>query len=271
MKHIIILFLLTFYVLPDLSAQKGWELGGFVGLSQYYGDINPDLNLNAPRPSLGFRARYNFNERVSWRGGLGFGRLSGDDSKSDNNFQLARNLNFSSNIYDLHTGIEFNFFKYTHGSSDEWYTPYLFAGISALRFNPTTTLDGEKHELQPLGTEGQASGSEYGKISGSFIIGGGFKYDINYEWSVNIEFSYRNLWTDYIDDVSTIYPDLNTLESQRGAIAAALSDRSPANIDIASEGRQRGDSTDGDSVLFINIGMMRYFGKIRCPKISDIR
>ena len=99
---------------------------------------------------------------------------------------------------------------------------------------------------------------------------GGFKWDINYDWSINIELSYRSLWTDYLDDVSTVFPDIDNLESQRGATAASLSNR--ALVDgIAEEGRQRGDSTRNDQYVFVGVGVMKYFGRLECPKISDVR
>jgi hypothetical protein len=121
-----------------------------------------------------------------------------------------------------------------------------------------------------LGTEGQPIGQEYNSISGGFVLGGGFKFDINRKVSVNIEVSTRFLFTDYLDDVSTVYPDISALESSRGTIAAALSDRSLID-GIGEEGRQRGDTKGNDKYTFIGISIMRYFGGIECPEISKIK
>ncbi len=251
------------------SAQKGWEVGGWIGASQYYGDLNDGINVKDPGLALGFLGRYNFNHRVSWRAGLSYGRVGADDASSDNNFNRNRNLSFQSNLFDLSTAFEFNFFPYIHGSDDRYYTPYIFAGLNIFRFNPTTNLDDETYNLQEYGTEGQSLGSEYGLINGGFLLGGGFKWDINYDWSFNVEISYRSLWTDYLDDVSTVYPDLDLITSQRGEIAARLSDRSLVE-GIGVQGRQRGNSTNNDRYVFLSIGIMKYFGRLECPAISDL-
>jgi len=162
----------------------------------------------------------------------------------------------------------FNFFEYEHGSSDQWFTPFIFGGFSIFSYNPKAELNGTWHALRPLGTEGQDLGAEYGRISGGFTIGGGFKWDLNRDISFNVEFSTRRLFTDYIDDVSTVYADNASILSRRGDIAAQLADRSLIE-GIGVAGRQRGNSKDNDQYLFIGFGVMRYFGGIECPKISQ--
>ncbi|MBK8112273.1 MAG: hypothetical protein IPK46_19110, partial [Saprospiraceae bacterium] len=109
-------------------------------------------------------------------------------------------------------------------------------------------MNGTWHALRPLGTEGQDLGAEYGRISGGFTIGGGFKWDLNRDISFNVEFSTRRLFTDYIDDVSTVYADNATILNRRGDIAAQLADRSLIE-GIGVAGRQRGNSKDNDQYL----------------------
>lgn len=249
-------------------AQKGYELGVCLGGSQYYGDLNDGFKPQDPGITVGFLARKNFNNRISLRGGLSYANVSANDSNSNNNFNRNRNLSFKSNIIDATAAMEFNFFPYEHGSTDEWYTPYIFGGLSVFRFNPKAELNGETYELQPLGTEGQGLGDEYSRVNAALTIGGGLKWDINYDWSLNLEFSYHSTRTDYLDDVSTVYPNFTTLRNQRGETAVDLSDRSLID-GIGIPGRQRGDSTSKDKYVFLSIGIMRYFGKLECPAISD--
>jgi hypothetical protein len=79
--------------------------------------------------------------------------------------------------------------------------------------------------------------------------------------------SYRFLFTDYLDDISTVYPNVRELESLRGEIAVKLSDRS--NIPgFAQQGKQRGDSRNNDKMSFIGVSMMYYFGSLKCPPIN---
>lgn len=265
-----ILWLCCLFFVQISFAQKGFEVGGWLGGAVYYGDLNTTLIPKKPGLAGGLMARYNFNTRISMRTGLNFGRVAGDDVLSDNTFEKNRNLSFRSNVFDITSGLEFNFFEYVHGSHDNAFTPYLIGGFSIFSYNPKAKLGNEWIALRPLGTEGQDLGAEYGRISAGFTIGGGFKWDINKDYSFNIEFTTRQLFTDYLDDVSTTFADNRVILSRRGETAAILADRSLTE-GIGITGRQRGNSKDNDRYAFIGIGIMRYFGGIECPKISEIR
>lgn len=143
----------------------------------------------------------------------------------------------------------------------------MLLGVTAAYYNPYTSLNGDTHFLRPLGTEGQRRGEEYSPISMAIIFGGGVKFDINYKWSINIEYGMRHMFTDYLDDVSKTYANESTLLTERGPVAAALHDRS-GELNIGVEGRQRGDIKRNDQYGFLGIGIMRYFGQVECPNVS---
>ena len=262
--QIVILFVVSAFM---LQAQDGHELGIRVGSAVYFGDLNTDYSLTNMGLSIGVVARRNFNDRISLAGGIDYAQISGDDRASSNFFQRNRNLSFESNVLDFNVSLEFNFFKYIHGSDEYFYTPYIFGGIAVMKYNPTAELNGERYSLRDFGTEGQLDGQEYGLVSGAFVYGAGFKWDINRNWSMNATISGRSIFSDYIDDVSTEYPDFLSLSSRRGPIAAQLSDRS-LNTDLARTGMQRGNGKNNDVVYFFSIGLMRYFGDLACPAIS---
>ena len=81
-------------------AQKGQELGGYIGLAHYFGDLNTDYSLNDPGPAFGLVFRNNFNERVCLAGSFNYSRLSASDEDAQNSFERARNLSFFSNTVD---------------------------------------------------------------------------------------------------------------------------------------------------------------------------
>ncbi len=260
-----ILFALSSFM---ASAQLGWEAGGWLGVSYYFGDLNTNFNLSRPGLAGGLIGRWNFNERLCLKLGANYGSVRAYDSDSDNSFERARNLSFKSTIIDGTAQFEFNFLPYIHGSRDQFYTPYLFAGFSVFYFNPKAEYNGEWVELRPLGTEGQFKGEEYYTAQGALTYGVGFKIDLSYEWSLNFELSARRAFTDYLDDVSTVYPDMDDVEALRGQIAVDLSDRSvvgPNETPIGQPGRQRGDKNNNDSYAMFGIGLVYYFGDIRCP------
>lgn len=260
-------------VFTSIFGQKGWEAGAWSGVSYYLGDLNTNYDLSKPGFGSGLVGRYNFNPRVAFRFGFNYSRIAADDQFSDNIYERARNLSFRSDIYDMGGRVEFNFMTFRHGSRDEFFTPYFFTGLGLFRFNPKAYYNEEWVELQPLGTEGQDIDAEYQLTSANFQYGGGVKISLNYVWSLNIEFAGHSAFTDYLDDVSSTYPDKTYLRRLRGQRAVNLSDRSVAipgfsDFNIGEAGRQRGDDTNKDSYYHIGIGLMYYFGQLKCPDIS---
>lgn len=270
MKKLICAFAFLLGVL-SINAQRGWELGGWLGASHYFGDLNTEFRIDKPGFAGGIIGRYNFNNRICLKMSGNYGKVAATDANSNNTFEQQRNLSFESQILEGAMQLEFNFLPYIHGSKDENFTPYIFAGFNVFNFNPQAEYQGELVDLRPLGTEGQFRGEEYYATQGGMVYGVGFKWDINYEWSLNFELSGRRLFTDFLDDVSGLYPDLGDLEGLRGDVAVALSDPSipDANdMKIGQEGRQRGNSSAGDSYVFAGVGIVYYFGSLRCPHVS---
>jgi len=266
--HILLFFLLTFSL--SVFSQKGYELGGFLGVSNYVGDINPNFSLKTPGPAIAAIARYNFNTRTSLRLDLGAGRLTAKDANSENTFQKERNLSFRTDYVDASLGFEFNFFTLIHGSREHYFTPYLFGGLAIAYYNPKANIDDQWHALRYLGTEGQLNGDEYAQIAAGTAYGFGIKMDFNDVWSFNAELAIRQLGTDYLDDVSTVYPNMNELAARHGDLAVRLSDRSgELGIDppIGAPGRQRGDSGSNDMYYSFRVGIVYYIGFVQCPKI----
>lgn len=271
MRAGLLYFILLIMVVP-LKAQRGWEAGPWGGTSFYFGDLNTNFDLSKPGWFVGSMFRYNFNERIAMRLAANGGFIHADDANSRNPFERARNLSFQSNLLEGSAAFEFNFLPYIHGSKDNFFTPYLLLGFNILHFNPKAEYNGSLVELRPLGTEGQFKGEEYYTVTSGFLYGMGIKFDLSYRWSVNVELSGRNLRTDYLDDVSTVYAEKDDLLRDRGALAVAMSDRS-ISIDgvegpIGSPGRQRGNASNKDSYVFLGIGFMYYFGDLRCPDYS---
>jgi hypothetical protein len=272
MKGYSLLVLFVAFSIAGYS-QKGYEIGGFAGITNYIGDLNPNFSLKTPGPTIGAVARYNFNTRTALRFDAAAGWMVGKDQLSENNFQKARNLSFRTDYLDAALNLEFNFFNLIHGSRDQYFTPYVFGGLAFVYYNPTAKLDGTRYALRPLGTEGQTKGNEYSRIAGGLGYGMGIKLDFNYEWSLNVELCARQIGTDYLDDVSTVYPIMSELAARHGDIAVQLSDRSgELGIEpIGTPGRQRGNSGDNDAYYSFRVGLVYYIGLLQCPSISRPR
>jgi len=254
----------------SLSAQKGLEVGAHAGVMHYYGDLNPTYKVSDPHLNLGLKFRRNFNERICVTASLDYGKVSGSDADSNNAFERRRNLDFTSTIFDAGLAFEFNFFPYLHGSQDNYYTPYLFGGLSLMKFNPKAEYEGVTYELNTLFTEAEnvagastviRGGGSYGLVTPSFLYGFGFKWDINRDFSFNIQLSGRLPVSDRIDDVQGLY------NTNLSGVAQALSNRS-GDTGFGRPGTQRGDGISNDSVYLLNIGLVRFFGQLHCPEIT---
>jgi hypothetical protein len=251
----------------SFAQMRGWEVGGWLGATNYFGDLNTNLRLNRLHLSAGAGARYNLNERLAVRFGFGAGKISAYDSDSKNVYEQRRNLHFWSNIAEASALFEFNFFPYVHGDRDHFFTPYMYAGPAFFWFNPKADLNGITYNLREMGTEGQFRGEEYNTAQAAFLYGIGFKLDLSYRWSIDFTLSSRKLFTDYLDDVHGTYADIRDIRAQRGDLAAALADRS-GEPPIGLPGRQRGNGKNNDTYVTMGIGLCYYFGSIHCPGMS---
>jgi len=270
-----VLFLLSGAVRAQ-DENKGWEVGGRAGGAFYFGDLNTDFDLSKPGFMLGLGTHYNLNNRLALGFMMNGARVYYKDEYSTNLFQQARNLSFRTDIYEFASRMEFNFLEYIHGDIDHGVTPYLHAGLSVFYYRPSAELDGERFSLRSLGTEGQPPGEEYFYLSIGFVYGAGLKVDLNYRWSIQIDLSARLLSTDYLDDVSGTYAGDDEIRSLRGTnaeIAVELADRSIPTEQfpqIGQPGRQRGNGKNNDAFAFLSIGVYRFFGHMRCPKVSPL-
>lgn len=266
--RIVFILLLISQLATEFQAQKGQEVGGWIGVAHYFGDLNTNYSVNDPGLAAGVLYRKNFNERICLASGLSYGRIKADDADSFNTFERTRNLSFFSDVWDGSLALEFNFFTYVHGDRQYYYTPYASLGVAVTKFNPKTELNGVKYALRDYATEAQ--GREYGLVTGGLTFGLGFKWDLNYKWSFNAGLNARRTMTDYIDDVSTVYPSLVSLPGGPTGIAAQLSDRSGVE-GFATVGKQRGNSENNDTYVFLHFSVMRYFSQLDCPKVSKIK
>ncbi|OHB68743.1 MAG: hypothetical protein A2W17_08340 [Planctomycetes bacterium RBG_16_41_13] len=242
---------------PLKLSPKSSELGIFLGGSYYTGDLNPSGHLNRfTRPAAGALYRVNFNPRFSAKAIGSFGMIEGDDAYSLNEAHRNRNLSFKSKIMEFAVEAEFNFLPYTTGSKKSAITtPYVFAGMAVYHFSPQGYYQGRWYNLQPIGTEGQGSTfsgeKSYSLTQFSIPFGVGMKVNTAKRIGINFEWGLRKTFTDYIDDVSGKYVDPLLIESEKGPVAAALSDKSKEAGNNA--GKQRGNSYTKDWYSFVGV------------------
>lgn len=239
-----------------IQGQGTVEAGLFAGLSNYGGDlVETDLEITETNPAIGIIARYDFKPWFTLRGTLMAGSLSGSDVNAENIGRRKRNLSFRSPIYEFSIIPEFNIYSFKL-KAGQTITPYVFIGGGVFYYNPKALYEGEWIDLQPLGTEGQGLpgyAAKYNLIDFSIPFGMGLKFKVSEKATIGLEYGVRYTFTDYLDDVSTVYPDNEILAATSGERSAILSDRTSEYTGIPTvrvEDAIRGNPENPDVYYF---------------------
>lgn len=255
-QKLVTLFLLLVGLNPYSHSQT-YEIGGFLGFSNYMGDLQQtNFELITTNVALGVFTRINLNNSFSLKAHIYKGEISGSDA----NYQelktiRERNLSFRSHIFELGLQAEVTFSQFGE-LQKRLAAPYVFVGISAYYFNPQAEYDGRWISLQPLGTEGQtlpnSNKSKYNRFQVAIPIGIGFNVNLNKKMILGFELGFRKTFTDYLDDTSSTYPDLEALRLEN-PVAAQLSYRTPELINSGTSnptGTERGNPKGKDMYFF---------------------
>lgn len=286
----IIRFLRLAFVLLLLSGGRlnaQGEIGLIVGISNYQGDLPSYSTENGFKaligPVLGVHGGYELSDRFDLRADLMYARLAGDDELSDQELTRQRNLNFFSPVIQLNAGVDWNIFGFTTQNGND-FSPFITAGFGLFHMNPKTKYNGETVALQPLGTEGQGLSAypdqkKYSLIQPNLQFGGGLKL-MTGVIVLALEASMSYTFTDYIDDVSTIYISYPELFEQAGPLTAALANRQGEYLNsepvIVPSGSLRGnaDTKDFFGMITARVGIPLAVGdggfKVRRGKSKTI-
>ena len=229
-----------------------------------------DFDFPSIRPCIGVGYLYVINRFMEVKSGINWGYIGGADKNTTETYRNNRNLSFRSMILEFESQVEFymNFSRSGHrynlsgvkGIGAYSFTPYLFIGVGGFYFNPKAKYDGKWYSLHKLHTEGQgmvATRSNYHLFQFCIPFGLGLRYQIDKSWGIGIEFGFRKTFTDYVDDVSTTYVDIQALRDAGGDVAAELANPSPTKNDPSNTlykstlpGQQRGNPKNDDSYMF---------------------
>jgi opacity protein-like surface antigen len=215
------LIILTCFAAYSLNAQS-LHLNLFGGVSNYGGDLQSQgFTFKQTKPVFALGLGYEISEKFFVRGEYSFTNLGADDALSNNYFQLRRNLNFKTVLQELNLVAEYDILN----NYDHQLVPYVFAGLGVFQFSPYTYDSlGKKVFLQGLNTEGQGLSiypdrAPYKKVQVNIPFGAGVKFALSDNIRVGAELGFRKLFTDYLDDVSTDYPDLSLIPPGSAALS----------------------------------------------------
>lgn len=128
----LILILIT-VCLSQKAQSQIYEVGFFLGSSNFIGDVGSTNYISPNSPAFGGVLKWNRSPRHSFRFTAIFSQLRGIDSKSSDPRRIQRGYEFDSNIMEFSAGMEFTFFDFNLHSDTYRATPYLFTGISTAK------------------------------------------------------------------------------------------------------------------------------------------
>ena len=256
-----IIFIITGLIIHVPGSGQYIEVGSSLGGTTYQGDINyfgSRFSIQGARFLNSFHIGYQFSEYYSLKVRYSKSSIGAYDSQSADEWRRSRNLHFRSDIREVAVIQEielldvFGFFRRYD------LKPYLVSGIAWFSFNPQGKYQGKWTDLQPLGTEGQGLpgyAAPYALRQLSIPLGLGLRYYVSDNFFISAEVSPRLTFTDYLDDVSTKYPDMELLRQSRGEMAVHMSYRGnqlpgdhPSTQEISGMGR--GNSHENDWYIF---------------------
>jgi len=265
MKTVYLLILL--FVNTCLLQAQRIHVGVAGGLANYNGDLLDKLYpKKLTNGFIGLTVHYELQDQILVRGSYNFARVNGNDSYSSKQVLQQRNLQFESAISEFAIVGEY----YLFNLYEKRFSPYGFIGLAVFHFDPYTyDSAGRKVFLKPLSTEGQGiypNKKPYSLWQPAIPIGGGVKFAITENLRIGFEFGLRKLFTDYLDDVSTSYPNEADLLAARGQTAVDFSYRGDeypgGDINFPTKDTQRGSAAQKDNYYFtgINISFRPSFG-----------
>ena len=229
---------------------KTLEVGPHVGVSYYMGDLNPMLPFAQSQLQYGGLVRFNYNNRWTFR--FDYSRATVTASDEVIKWRPERGLNFTSKINDFSLTAEFNFLEYYTGNPKKNVSPYIFGGISVFQYTAFANVGDLLVDLSDYATEGpeDPDAKWYDKMFGktspigvSIPFGMGVKFSLSRHMAATVEWRMQKTFTDYLDDVATVYPEQHAVYTFEDGSTYDLTDPTDNNY---KPGQQRGNSAFND-------------------------
>ncbi len=162
------------------------EVGLMAGVGMYYGEINPDKVLYNPRPALGFSLRHVFSSRLSVSFQTMWCKLQGSDADSDSPVQKARGASFCNELVDMSLQGEIYFLPLIPGDDRHSFSPYIAGGPGLA--------------VASFPSEG---------LRFCIPFGAGVRYCPNDVVTLSVEWKFRKLFSDLLDNIGVDYYDMS--------------------------------------------------------------
>ncbi len=193
-KGIFLFFFIAFSI--NLSAQV-YEIGVFLGGSNYVGDIGRTNYVYPNKVAGAVFFKYNYNPRIAFRGTYSYLPIQGNDLEADTDLRINRGLNFKNTINELALGLEYNFYEYNIAERGKTWTPYILVELAAFRYKTAVA--------EPVPFQYQFQN----KTSFTVPVGIGFKSKLYQNFAFALETKIRYTFEDDLDYTTLDIQHLN--------------------------------------------------------------
>lgn len=279
------LFLVFFFSFSCAKAQlrdvgRYTTVGVKIGGTHYFGDLSPASsyfsgNLSFVRPAVGLSLQKRMGGRLWFGGTLSWARIFADDYQAAvGSFKYNRNLHFRNDLLELSMLVSWDILPSRgHYTKRRRWTPFVFGGLGILRHNPKAKTSYQSGNiwipLQPLKTEQQDK--KYTLWSRVIPIGLGVRLKVSEKIDLSLRSGFRFTSTDYLDDVSGVYPKFS--DHPDHAFVGSFADRALEKQGAYSGGKRqlpdramqagtpRGDHRTTDRYIITSVGISYILSK----------
>lgn len=187
---------------------KDMSVGLNGGIYVYQGDLTPERigSFRTMQPGFSFFAKKPINYFLAARVHVSIASLKGDDSRyTKPEYRQQRNFYFTTSVKEFSGQLVWNIRGRNY--DDQGIMPYIFsgAGVSLISVHKDysrmdLTVFGEGSDVMAGLAIDNIKGTPHALFS--VPVGVGAEYPISNRFSVNIETSYRFIFTDYLDGFS---------------------------------------------------------------------
>ncbi len=254
----LLLLLLPFFSAAQRYYPTGIQSRELIGLSlgttAFYGDVEGVSAFKAANPNLGLSYEYRPTAHLGLRSSVLWYKIEGSDAESRKVSLRDRNLSFTAANWEASILGTVYLLPYR---PQEFYkrskfNAYVLAGVGLTLYSPKANYMGSKWDLRSLQTEGV----RYGRAALVLPFGGGIQYRLSSQLDLGLQLTYHHTFSDYLDDVSSVYRSQASFEDP---IAAALADRRPEiELTPVEAGAIRGNPRANDGYAMISLRTVYY-------------
>ena len=205
MKRSFTLFLFLVGICLSVDAQSHkWEVGPFLGLSSYQGDLilTDFYDLQETHLGYGLFLRHNIHPNISLRANLLRGKITGNDFEYEE--RIRRGFQFSSPVTETSLQLEIDILGHKRFKDSKFkkiVSPYVFAGLG-FAFLDQQTLYNEALDGEVQNRIERDRSADYDRAWFSVPFGFGIKADVSRKVALGLEWGMRPVFSDLLDGVS---------------------------------------------------------------------